>query len=211
MVDEVSRKELDELYVMSLPQQTEFIAKKLLEAGVQPSISNTAFTSNTSYELGDYVLIDINPVRFPERRTPFILDARDYEPLKGLSFRNEARDTAIRGEYHKLPKITVSPVFIGNQKCSNVKVYRYILNAPKGVPVDHVFKSVVINTREAIALSNTADNLKNRSCTRYLSEEQIKANKERDFSNTWFAYVYWRMLGLISQEDAFAYNLEKNS
>ena len=44
-----------------------------------------------------------------------------------------------------------------------------------------------------------------------LSEEQIKANKEHDFSNTWFAYVYWRMLGLISQEDAFAYNLEKNS
>ena len=45
---------------MSLPQQTDFITKKLLEAGVQPSISNTAFTSNTSYELGDYVLIDIN-------------------------------------------------------------------------------------------------------------------------------------------------------
>lgn len=51
------------------------------------------------------------------------MDASEYKPLKGLYFRNEARDTKIRGEYHKLPKITVSPVFVGNQKCSNVKVY----------------------------------------------------------------------------------------
>ena len=38
MLNEEIRKEFDKLYEMSLPQQTEFIAKKLLEAGVQPSI-----------------------------------------------------------------------------------------------------------------------------------------------------------------------------
>ena len=48
--------------VLGLVQQTDFITKRLLEAGVQPSISNTAFTSNISYELGDYILIDINAI-----------------------------------------------------------------------------------------------------------------------------------------------------
>ncbi|MDD6572353.1 MAG: hypothetical protein PUF12_08240 [Thermoflexaceae bacterium] len=210
MVVDVIKKELDELFEMSLPEQTECIANKLVEAGIKPTIYSTAYTSNTIYEVGDYVLIDINPARFPMRRTPCILDASEYKNLKGLRFRNECRDLKIGGEYHKLPKVTVSPVFIGNRKESNVKVYRYILKAPKGIPVDHVFKSVVINTHEALALSNTADNLRNRKCTRYLTDEEIKANKERDFSNTWYIYVYWRMLGLISQEDAFAYNLEKN-
>ena len=44
-----------------------------------------------------------------------------------------------------------------------------------------------------------------------LSEEELERRKKTDFQDTWFVYVYWRMLGLISQEEAFAYNLEKNS
>ena len=44
-----------------------------------------------------------------------------------------------------------------------------------------------------------------------VSKEELERRKKTDFQDTWFVYVYWRMLGLISQEDAFAYNLEKNS
>lgn len=211
MLNEDIRKEFDMLYDLTLPEQTEWITNKLANAGIQPVERSTSFTKNTAYQSSDCTLVDINPKNFPMRRTPCILDTEDYGNMKELYFRNEVRDTNIGGEYHKLPKITVSPVFIGNEMCRNVKVYRYIMNAPKGVPVDHFFKSVVINTRESLKLTTTVENLRNRKCTKGLTEEAIRTNKERDFSKTWFVYVYWRMLGLISEDEAFAYNLEKNS
>ena len=211
MLTEKIKIEFDMLYGMSLPEQTAWITNMLKDSGVQPVERSTSFTKNTFYQLGDCALVDISPKKFPMRRTPCILDVEDYNNLKGLYFRNEVRDTNIGGEYHKLPKITVSPVFIGNEMCRNVKVYRYIMNAPKGVPVDHVFKSVVINTRESLRLTTTVENLRNRMCTKGLSEEEKLLRMQHDFSKTWYVYVYWRMLGLISQEEAFAYNLEENS
>ena len=202
------KNELDCLYGLSLAEQTARVVDKLTGMGITPIENSTARTINKAYTVGDYVLVDINPVYFPHRRTPCIIDKHVYDVVGKCHFRNEVRDNKSSSKYRKLPKITIS----GNGlEQDNYKIYRYILKAPCGEPVDHLFRSVVINTKEAIRLCDNVNNTYNRRCTTGLSDADKEYSLSRDFGDTWFVYVYWKMLGLISQEEAFAYNLEKNS
>ena len=201
------KNELDSLYGLSLAKQTARVVDKLTGMGITPIENSTTSTINKSYVVGDYALVDIQPVYFPERRTPCIIDKCIYDEVGRCHFRNEVRDRRIWDGYHLEPKITIS----GNGlERDNYKIYRYILKAPEKVPVDHIMKSVVLNTRECIKLTTPKENQMNRKCTKGLSEEEKLLRMQHDFSKTWYVYVYWRMLGLISEEEAFAYNLEKN-
>ena len=51
----------------------------------------------------------------------------------------------------------------------------------------------------------------NNKWTKNPENPEFAYKPEEDFLKTWFVYVYWRMLVLISKEEAFEYNRKVNS
>lgn len=216
-VNKKIKEELDKLYVMDLPEQVEEMCKVLLEAGFERKRMGTSKTRNDVFLKDDckYVFIHIEPYGNHSMCAPCILDESVYNEIADCRFRSEEKDYRLGGRYHNSPKITISA---GRKNKHNLPknqrgIHRYVLGIIYNCEFDgdHMLKSGFINTKEALRMVTRKENLMNRKCTRGLSEEELERRKKTDFQDTWFVYVYWRMLGLISQEDAFAYNLEKNS
>lgn len=211
------KQRLDYLYGLSLPDQVDETCKDLLSGGFSCSSRGTSKTRNDVYMRDgcDIVFLHIEPYRNHNMCAPCILDESVYNEIADCRFRSEEKDYRLGGRYHNSPKITISA---GRKNKHNLPknqrgIHRYVLGIIYNCEFDgdHMLKSGFINTKEALRMVTRKENLMNRKCTRGLSEEELERRKKTDFQDTWFVYVYWRMLGLISQEDAFAYNLEKNS
>ena len=210
------KQRLDYLYGLSLPDQVDEACKDLLFGGFSCYSRGTSKTRNDVYMKDDcdLVFLHIEPYRNHNMSAPCILDKAVYYEVLNCRIRSEERDPRLGGKYHNSPKITISR-YCGEANAPLRKqkgIHRYVLGIlDSELDGDHILKSGFINTKEALRIVTKQENLMNRKCTQGLSEDELRYRKERDFQDTWFNYVYWRMLGLISQEDAFAYNLEKNS
>lgn len=210
------KQRLDYLYGLSLPDQVDETCKDLLSGGFSCSSRGTRKTRNDVYMRDDcdIVFFHIEPYRNHNMCAPCFLDKSVYYEVLNCRIRSEERDPRLGGKYHNSPKITISR-YCGeaNDPLRRQKaIHRYVLGIlDRELDGDHILKSGFINTKEALRIVTRQENLMNRKCTQGLSEDELRRRMERDFQDTWFSYAYWRMLGLISQEDAFAYNLEKNS
>lgn len=80
----------------------------------------------------------------------------------------------------------------------------------KGKIVDHKYHSPYICTLEAIRLATECQNRINKRNVICDKNSEFAYKKEEDFRDTWFIYIYWRVLGMVSQREVFAYNLENN-
>ena len=208
------KQRLDYLYGLSLPDQVDEACKDLLFGGFSCYSRGTSKTRNDVYMKDDcdLVFLHIEPYRNHNMCAPCILDESVYNEIADCRFRSEEKDYRLGGKYHNSPKITISR-YGGNAPIRKQKgIHRYVLGIlDSELDGDHILKSGFINTKEALRIVTKQENLMNRKCTQGLSEDELRRRMERDFQDTWFVYVYWRVLGLISQVDAFAYNLEKNS
>lgn len=209
-------QKLDHLYGLSLPDQVGGVCKDLLSEGFSCLPRGTSLTRNDVYMRDDcdLVFLHIEPYRNHDMSAPCILDRAVYYEVQDCRFRSEKRDSRLGGKYHNFPKITISRYDGEANDILRIQrgIHRYVLGIINSeFEGDHILKSCFINTREALRISTRQENLMNRRCTKGLSQDELRRRMERDFQDTWYAYIYWRMLGLISKEEAFAYNLEKNS
>ena len=204
------KRKLDSYCEMSKKEQIETVKQELEKEGFERNkiISSHAYVVNAYMrEDVDYVVVDIVSTRDHLKDSLCIMNREDFMLLQGMYFSNSLRGK--KGSKRR-PRIQVTGNYEGNH-LSGANVCEMVCPKTKGQVIDHKFHNTMINTREALRACTVKENNMNKKKCKNPANPEYAYKPEEDFATTWFVYVYWRVLDLISQEEAFAYNLEKNS
>lgn len=204
------KRKLDSYCEMSKKEQIETVKQELEKEGFERNkiISSHAYVVNAyMHEDVDYVVVDIVSTRDHLKDSLCIMNREDFMLLQGMYFSNSLRGK--KGSKRR-PRIQVTGNYEGNH-LSGANVCEMVCPKTKGQVIDHIYHNTMINTRESLRACTVKQNNMNRKGRKKSSDPEYAYKPEEDFSSNLLVYIYWRVLGLISQEDAFAYNLEKNS
>lgn len=207
------KNKFDAMFDMDVARQLDIVVNDLVNAGFD-KYTNTAMTKTYNYEYSkagcDYSLIYIEPKKFAERRIPVIVDKYVFdESLNKLNFESVELPQESWKSYHTMFRPRVNKLS-AELNVAGRAVHDYIMPTDDAHEVDHRFHSIFINSFEALRPVTKEQNQMNIRNRKSDCQLEYKYKPEEDFGRTWYLYVYWRMLGLISKEEAFAYNLEKN-
>ena len=201
------KKDLD-LYQGKSKEQIARVKQLLLEEGFEKTKIPSSYAYNVEVyrrEDANYVVVDIVSTRDALKDSLCVLDKDEL--LNGMCFSNSLRGK--KGSKRR-PRIQVTGNYEGKH-LSGANVCEMVCPKTKGQVIDHIYHNTMINTRESLRACTVKQNNMNRKGRKKPSDPEYAYKPEEDFSSNLLVYIYWRVLGLISQEDAFAYNLEKNS
>lgn len=196
---------------LSLTEKIQLMEVDLLENGFS-LVSMKGSNKNLNYaylsEDSDYAVIIIEPVCTNGRKYLCILTREVYEQNKELAFSIESNRHKISDD---MPDTSEFRIMVYRKGIVDVHtaIWERIVEKGELPEIDHQYHSHIINLEEIL-----------RPCTREQNRANIKGVKsddlvfkyksEEDFSFTWYAFVYWKLFGKITKEEAFAYNIKMN-
>lgn len=199
------RTYFDSLLKMSKNEQIDEILKLLPQMGfkkVKMNQSKAYCVCAYVKAHNDYVIVEMTSKNDDLKTSLCIMDYEDFEKLRHMYFCNSLRGKKGCKSY---ARIQVFGMYEGKH-LSGVNVCEMVCAKTKGQVIDHKFHNTMINTREALRACTVKENNMNNKKCKNPANSKYAYKVEEDFSKTWFVYVYWRVLGLISQNDAFTYN-----
>lgn len=197
------------LLKMTKKEQIDEILKLLLQNGfekVKMNQSKAYYVYAYVKAHNDYVVVEMTSKNDDLKTSLCIINYEDFEKLKHMYFRNSLRG---KNGCKSYARIQVTGVYEGKY-LQGANVCEMVCEKTKGQVIDHKFHNTMINTREALRACTVKENNMNNKKCKNPADSKYAYKVEEDFSRTWFVYVYWRVLGLISQNDAFTYNCMVN-
>lgn len=196
---------------LSLTEKIQLMEVDLLENGFS-LVSMKGSNKNLNYaylsEDSDYAVIIIEPVCTNGRKYLCILNREVYEQNKELVFSVESNRHVISDDISDTSEYRIM-VYRKGIVDVHTAIWERFVEKGELPEIDHQYHSHSINLKEHL-----------RPCTREQNRANIKSAKsddpvfkyklEEDFSFTWYAFVYWKLFGKITKEEAFAYNLKMN-
>lgn len=205
---QIIRKDLD-LYQGKGKEQIIRAKQLLLEEGFKKTKIPSSYAYNVEVyrrDDADCMVVDIVSTRDALKDSLCVMNKEDYLAMQGMCFSNSLRGK--KGSKRR-PRIQVTGNYEGNH-LSGANVCEMVCPKTKGQVIDHIYHNTMINTRESLRACTVKQNNMNRKGRKKSSDPEYAYKPEEDFSSNLLVYIYWRVLGLISQEEAFTYNLEKN-
>lgn len=202
------KNKLNSLLRMPKEQQMQEVLADLVANGFEKVGMRSKRYIVTAFTKPDcpYVVIELKSKKDSQRDTLCVLDKVDYEKMKDMYFRNNLRGKKGCKRY---PRIQVTGNYEGKH-LSGANVSEMVCAKTKGQVIDHKFHNTMINTREALRACTVKENNMNKKKCKHPTNPEYAYKPEEDFGKTWFLYIYGRVLGEISMEEAFAFNLDHN-
>lgn len=196
---------------LSLTEKIQLTENDLLKAGFYvDEMEGSIFNKNYAYlsEHSPYAVVIIQHIMKEQLKYFCILDRIVYDRLKLLSFSVNPTKGSV---YDNIQDTSKYRVIVCREKfgIKNCPIYDLIVDKGNLPLIDHQLHSHGINVCEFLRPATRKQNAANKKGSK--SDDPVFRYKyEEDFSFTWYVFIYWKVMGIISRREAFDYNLKYN-